>query len=424
MNIVYANERDELFDDPSLLALGRTGKAVTEIQEMEWIPFPKGATMVSLPGTRALGLDREGKLKSLPPSAVAVGALLPQGYTRLLLPAYFKPPGATPFPLFGYTAVGFRDGRFYVAATQSDDPEPWNPEQYHADRVAQQVVHMEQSHSDNRLYQHLRTCAVEYECVTSRNTFFGRNEGAIPVSGSCNAGCLGCISEQPDESGFPSPQIRLSLRPSVEEMVDLMVTHLQTAGPNGIISFGQGCEGEPSVRGREIAEAIRRTREQVQTGAININTNAGLTSQITQIVDAGLDLMRISTISALSDHYDAYYQPRGYTIEDVAASAGYASEHGVIVALNYLVFPGVTDQPEEIEAMIQFIHQTGIKLVQLRNLNIDPDYYLERIPLREDEPIGMLAMIDAIQQECKGLRIGSYTHAPEWYGSGAQVMRL
>lgn len=415
MNMVYANERGELFDDPTLVALGRTGKAVTEVQDIEWIPLPEGATMVSLPDTRALGLDQSGKLKALPSSAVAVGALLPQGYTRLLLPAYFKPNGAAPFPLFGYTAVGYKNGAFYVAATQSDDPKPWNPEQYTGEQVAKQVAAMGNAHPENRLYQHLRTCAVEYECVTSRNTFFGRQEGAIPVSSSCNAGCLGCISEQPDESGFPSPQIRMTLRPTVDEMVDLMVTHLKSSGPDGVISFGQGCEGEPSVRGREIAEAIRKTREQIQTGAININTNAGLTHQIKEIVDAGLNLMRISTISALADHYDAYYQPRGYSLEDVAESARYASEHGVIVALNYLVFPGVSDQPEEIEGMIRFINETGITLVQLRNLNIDPDFYLERIPLRDDEPIGMLAMIDALQQECRGLKIGSYTHAPSWY---------
>ena len=49
-------------------------------------------------------------------------------------------------------------------------------------------------------------------------------------------------------------------------------------------------------------------------GYININTNAGLTDHIRGIVDAGLDLMRVSTISALDDHYNAYYKPRAYTL--------------------------------------------------------------------------------------------------------------
>ena len=416
MNIVYANARGEIFDSPQLHALGRTGRSVTELQREEWMPLPDGASLVSLPDTRALGADPEsGSLKALPSEFQAVGALLPQGYTRLFLPAFYKPVGIPAFPLFGYTAVGFSRGAFYVSAVKSDDPRPWNPEQYDGAAVKRRVGELEADFPGNRLYRHLETCALHYECVTSRNTFFGRREGAIPVSATCNAGCIGCISEQPPDSGFPSPQIRMTLHPTVDEMVELMVTHLQSAGSEGIVSFGQGCEGEPATRGRDIAQAIRRTREVVSTGYININTNAGLTAQIRHIADAGLDLMRVSTISALPDHYEAYYHPRGYSLDQVAESAAYAAKRGVVVSLNYLVFPGVSDTPGEMAAMIGFIRKTGIRLVQLRNLNIDPDYYLDRIPTRSDEPVGMRGMIETIARECPSVRIGSYTHPPTWF---------
>ncbi len=415
MNIVYANEQGDLFDSDRLIAAGRSGADVTEIEKDEWIPLPKGASMVMLPGTRALGLDQHGHVKAMPTDFHAVGALLPQSYTRLFLPA-FANASEQPLPLFGYTAVGFEDGRFYVAAHQTDEPSVWDPSQYDDQSlVDKNVKAMQNSHPQNRLYEHLSTCALYYECVTSRNTFFGRQEGALPVSGTCNAGCIGCISEQPEDSGFPSPQTRLTIRPTVEEMVDLMVTHLQSAGPNGIISFGQGCEGEPMLRGREIAQAITKTREHIETGYINANTNAGMTQNVLRVVDAGLNLMRVSTISARHDHYDAYYRPRGYTIDDVRRSAKYASEHGVIVSLNYLVFPGVSDREEEIEAMIDFINDTGVRLVQMRNLNIDPDYYLSLIPSKSSERYGMLGLMEILQKECPELRIGSYTHTPDWY---------
>ncbi len=420
MNIVYADADGRLYDSQTLLAAGRTGRAATWIDDVEWIPLPEGAALVSLPHSRALGFDPiTGALKAMPAVNHAVGALLPQGFTRLYLPAYHKQAGSEPYPLFGYTAVGFDKGRFYVAATQSDDPTPWNPLQYTADATAAKVANMRQKFPQNRLYEHLSQCALDYECMTARNTFFARQEGAIPVSSTCNARCIGCISEQPDDAGFVSPQTRLTVRPSVDEMVELMVHHLRTTGDDGVISFGQGCEGDPSLRGREIAAAIACTREATQTGAININTNAGLTSQIRSIVDAGLDLMRVSIISAMPDHYHAYYRPRGYTFADVEASARYASDHGVIVSLNYLNFPGVSDTEEEVEAMIRFVHRTGVRLVQLRNLNIDPDVYLDQIPERISEcggePLGILAMIDALTSECPGLRIGSYTHPPSWY---------
>ncbi len=413
MRMAYADCDGRVFDAPDMSALGRTGSDVTELQAREWIPLPKGATLVGIPGSRALGLDpKGGALKALPKEFTAVGALLPQGYTRLYLPAYHREPGH-PLPLFGYTAVGYSRGKFYVAAAETDDPDPWNPLQYGEDEVRKRVLQVQQDHG-NPLYEHLAGCALNYECVTARNTFFFSREAALPVSSSCNAGCIGCISEQPDDAGFPSPQTRLEIRPSAADMADLIVNHLRAAGPEAIISFGQGCEGEPSLRAPDIAEAIRRAREMVRTGYININTNAGFTRHIKTIVDAGLDLMRISTISALEDHYTAYYRPRGYTLRDVEASAAYASSRGVTVSLNYLVFPGASDRDEEMDAMIGFIQRTGVRLVQLRNLNIDPDHYLARIPARIGEPRGLLEMIERLRASCPGLRIGSYTHPPTW----------
>ncbi len=418
MHIVYADADGKLYDSERLQAAGRTAGDITELTGEEWIALPEGATIVSLPGTRALGVHPvTGKLTALPENYTAVGALLPQGFTRLYLPAYFRPSASEPLPLFGYSAVGFENGQFYVAAYQSDDPVPWDPLQYQNLDVAAKVGDLQQRFPQNRLYQHLETCALYYECVTSRNTFFARGEGAIPVSPTCNAGCVGCISEQEADSGFPSPQTRLTIRPTVDEMVELMVEHLASAGPNAIISFGQGCEGEPSMRGREIADAIRRTRQIIQVGYININTNAGNTRNIKQIVDSGLDLMRISTISALADHYDVYYRPRGYSVSDVEESARYAAQHEVIVSLNYLVFPGITDTVEEMDAITQFILRTGVKLIQLRNLNIDPDYYLARVP-RRSKPVGMLEFMNQIKTRCPDVRLGSYTHPGTWYGVG------
>lgn len=411
MHLVYADKNGRIFDDPDILPLGRTGDLLTEIFEEELIPLPEGATLVSLPGTKAVGIDKKsGQTITVPGGVTAVGALLPQGFTRLLLPGYVKREGAEPLPLFGYTAVVWKDGNFYAAADMTDaGNERWNPLNFQ--NIEQAVQKMLNKHPDNRIYQHLSRCSLEYGCLTSQNTFLSRWEGALPVSSTCNAGCVGCISEQPENSLFPSPQVRMNFRPTVEEMVEVMVNHLQTS-EDAIISFGQGCEGEPSTRGIDIAEAIRRTRVATKRGYININTNAGLTPMIREIVDAGLDLMRISTISAIPEHYNAYYRPRGYGIEDVASSARYAADKGVYTSINYLVFPGVTDREEEIEAMIDFINSNGIRLIQMRNLNIDPEYYLAHIPKPRGEIYGMKQMMEIFRVECPNTEIGSFTHVP------------
>ncbi|MDB5083266.1 MAG: radical protein [Bacilli bacterium] len=413
MHLVYADRAGRIFDDSDLLPLGRSGMFLTEILSEELIPLPDGAALVSLPGTQAVGLDKEtGGKVTLSDKYTAVGALAPQGYTRLLLPGYIKSAGNGPLPLMGYTAVVWDKGKFYIAAASTEaDVNRFNPDLYPA--MQQPVERLISRYPSNRIYQHLSTCSLEYGCLTSKNTFLGRWEGALPVSSTCNAGCVGCISEQPEDSPFPSPQVRMNFRPTVEEMTEVMIHHLQTGGPDAIISFGQGCEGEPSTRGLDIAEAIRRTRAVIESGYININTNAGLTPMIREIVRAGLDLMRVSIVSAIPEHYNAYYRPRAYTVEDVAESTKFASDHGVITSINYLIFPGVTDREEEIEAMVDFINDNGVRLIQLRNLNIDPELYLSQVPAQKGDVVGMKTMMEILQSECPGTQIGSYSHTPE-----------
>lgn len=411
MHLVYADKNNNVFDHPDLLAVGRSGNDLVELLEEDLIPLPPGATLVGLPYTRAVGIEPEsGRMVPLPGDYYAVGALLPQGYTRFYVPGYTKTDKTQMLPLFGYTAVVWKDDGFYVAACQSDEADRWNPDNCDRDEVRRGVERLTDKYPENRLYKHLSNCALGYECLTSSNTFLQRWEGGVPVSFACNAGCFGCISEQPDDSGFVSPQTRLQFKPTVDEVVEIMLEHLRE--PDSIISFGQGCEGEPSTQAKTIIEAIKRVRERTQMGYININTNAGLSDHIRGIVDAGLDLMRVSTISALDDHYNAYYRPRGYTLANVEKSLKYASDKGVYTSINYLVFPGVTDREEEIEAMIGFAKRTGLKLIQMRNLNIDPDAYLSLIPPAQGEIYGMKTLLDIFREELPDVTIGSFTHVP------------
>jgi pyruvate-formate lyase-activating enzyme len=420
MHLVYADKNNNVFDHPDLYGVARSGNDLVELLEDDLIPLPPGATLVALPNTRPVGIDPDsGRMVPVPGDYCAVGALLPQGYTRFYVPGYTKTDKTQMLPLFGYTAVVWKKDGFYVAACRSDDAERWNPENCDRGEVKRQVQRLLDKYPDNRLYKHLSNCALGYECLTSSNTFLQRWEGAVPVSFACNAGCFGCISEQPDDSGFVSPQTRLQFKPTVDEVVEIMLEHLRT--PESIISFGQGCEGEPSTQAKIIVEAIKRVREQTSMGYININTNAGLTDHLRAITDAGLDLMRVSTISALDDHYNAYYKPRGYTLANVEKTLRYAADKGVYTSINYLVFPGVTDREEEIEAMIGFVRRTGLKLIQMRNLNIDPDAYLALIPEAKGEIYGMKTLLDIFREELPDVTIGSFTHVPPAAGSAPKI---
>ena len=133
-------------------------------------------------------------------------------------------------------------------------------------------------HKDNRLIQHLGKCCLTYGCPAARNYFLGRWEAPLPTSPACNARCLGCISLQP--SGCcPATQDRITFVPSAKEIGEVAVPHLETA-ENPIVSFGQGCEGEPLLQADVIDQAIRLIRSSTSRGTINLNSNSSLPDQV------------------------------------------------------------------------------------------------------------------------------------------------
>ncbi len=74
-------------------------------------------------------------------------------------------------------------------------------------------------------------------------------------------------------------------------------------------------------------------------------------------------------------------------------------EHmGLYVMINYLVFPGITDTPEEMEALRKLIRQTGVNFIHLKNLCIDPQVYLQAMPGIRSAGIGMATMTDAAEE--------------------------
>lgn len=409
--MVFANPRGEFFDH-QLTAVGRTGNRFVEIIPEDVIPPPQGAGLVLVPGSNPLGIKNNefALLRDNPyeqGQALAVGATLPQGYTRTLLPAYQKLEHKL-LPLLGYAAVVFKNEQIYVAAVQTDQLKKWDPKYYNTGDLPKLIRRRIKKHPHNRILEHLARCSLDYHCFTAQNIFYQRWEGGLPVSPTCNAGCLGCISEQPAEC-CPSPQSRLNFRPTLEELVEVGADHLEQAD-QAIISFGQGCEGEPALGADVIARAIKAMRQKTKLGTINMNSNAGYTNGVREIVTAGLDSIRVSIISATPEIYNAYYRPRGYTLENVKESIKLSKENGVFVSLNLLTFPGLTDLPGQIEHLVEFIQQTGVDMVQLRNLNIDPDYLLKNLPLSEDEePLGIPAFIEILREELPGLKIGNYS---------------
>jgi pyruvate-formate lyase-activating enzyme len=375
------------------------GGIVREISRDELIPAPAGIIQFALPGRRPL--TTIGPIAGRNALAVA----LPAGYTRLLLPAYATDRGAPALPLFGYTFACVADDRLHVAAMKTDESEDWEPRSFAPGELEALLEPRLGQDPRNRVLQQVALCSREYGCFTAQNVFLERGEAALPVSPKCNARCIGCISELDPQAGVASPQARIAEEVAAEELASVAIHHLERV-EDGIVSFGQGCEGEPLLRSIAIARAIELIRKTRSNGTINANTNGSQPAALERCIDAGLQAVRISLNSFRPRTYAAYYRPAGYALDDVLESVRLAVGRGLRVSLNLLTHPGVTDDADEIAAMESFLREVTVRMVQTRTLNIDPEIYFAAVG-RPRHPLGMRHAISAIANVT---RVGNFTH--------------
>lgn len=414
--MVFCDEKGEVSVHPSLRALGFDGRRFILPEQEEWITLPAGSAFFYLPGHRAFGFDPAvGKAVPLGEAQgrtvyPASGFMIP-GYTRLYLPAAQKSDHRLVLPLWPYTAVGYADGRFVAAAVRIDAGRKQRPSCY-ADQsaIAKGMRRLSRQYASNRLIDHLGHCALQYNCRNAQNLFLGRWEAPLPVSPSCNSRCLGCLSAR--QTDGLSSHSRIRFVPSPREVAEVAIHHLKNAR-SPIVSFGQGCEGEPLLQFGIVAEAIAQMRRATRRGTIHLNTNGFDPVRLKELAARGLDSVRISINSFHPSRYEAYYRPRGYAFGDVVAGIREAKKSGLFVSLNYLTLPGFSDDADDVARLVCFLKKGGVDLLQLRNLCIDPQLFSEKMRFKKMRPIGMRWMIRLIRQACPRLRLGYFNPPKE-----------
>ena len=407
--ILYSNGSGDIFEDTSLYAVGRTGWDAVPVPEEDWIALPDGGSLYELPGRRGIGIDVQTGEMRLCEKGWAVAAFIPPAHTGFYLAAYETQPDAPVLPLFCYTAAAWLNDQFYVPAVRIEQDVRQECSGYNDTLIHQGVDNLLQAYPHNRLVKHLaETCCLTYHCPAARNYFIGRWECPVPSSPACNANCIGCISFQPQEESITSTQDRLTFKPTPEEIVEFTVPHLQTA-PYPLVSFGQGCEGEPLLMWETLAKAITEIRKHTPNGSININTNGSKPAAVKALCDAGLNSIRVSTNSARKHIYEPYYRPNNYVFEDIVESLKVVHSYGGWTSINYFVFPGMTDSVEEYEALRKLIKDTGLNMIQWRNFNIDPDWYMGKVGAYETgECIGVKQLMSLIREEFPHLKFGYF----------------
>lgn len=415
-SLLFATSTGEILDYSSLAMAGNAAGRIYKPQLEDLIELPPGSELFTLPGRRPIGIEPETGEPALldtnpynPGESIqAVAAFMAPAHTTIYTAAYETVgPNATLLPLFAYTAVGWADGKFWVPGFRSDADCRQDADQFNQRVLKQRTKKQLQRHGNNRLIQHLGKCCLTYGCPAARNYFLGRWEAPLPCSPICNAACAGCISLQP--SGCcPSTQDRITFVPTEKEIAEVAVAHLATA-PRPVVSFGQGCEGEPLLQAEVMEKSIRLIRTRTSRGTINLNTNGSLPEAVDRLAKAGLDSIRISLNSAQPEKHRLYYRPKGFSLADVCQSIRIMKGYGRHVSLNYFILPGCTDDPVEFAALSALITEYRPDFIQLRNLNMDPEYYLRVIEHQADTPpLGIKNWLRQLKETFPALGFGYY----------------
>jgi pyruvate-formate lyase-activating enzyme len=330
------------------------------------------------------------------------------GFTNVYVSAFEERDNAGYLPLFSYGAAGWGGNGFRTPVVHVDKERRQDLRLMPQDRIDAGVKTLRKKYPENRLRKHLEHCALVSGCPAAKNFFIGRCEAPLPTSQHCNARCLGCISLQ-KTPGLSCCQERISFTPTPDEIAELALEHIGNV-PDGVVSFGQGCEGDPLMVVDVIEEAVRMIRRKTKEGTVNINTNASIPGHVDRVFQAGMDSIRVSMNSVREVCYNAYFRPQGYGFGDVLESIRVADERGGHIALNYFYCPGVSDTPEECETLIRFLEQNTVHLIQWRNLNYDPLRYYKTMKEADSQgaPLGMNHLLKELKRRFPALKHGYF----------------
>ena len=410
-HLLVSDKKGRIYEHPSLEACGMKACLYFRIKPQELIKLPLGSRLFMLSERIPIGYDsKDNNFLSLE-GTFAVAGFTPPGYTATFSSAYEESGKTKMLPLFSYAAVASYKGSLYAAAVRIDKDPRHDCRFINIERVKKSADKLKKELPKNRLIKHLAECALSHGCPGAQNFFLGKHEGPLPTSPRCNALCLGCISYQPKKS-CPAAQPRIKFVPTPEEVSEIALLHLANV-PNAVVSFGQGCDGEPLLVGQMIEKAVKLIRKSTSGGIINMNTNGSRPDILSRLFDAGLGSIRVSLNSSREKYYERYYKPKRYAFKDVVHSIKIAKSKNVFVSINYLTMPGFTDSADEFAVFKKFIGDYKIDMIQWRNLNFDPVLYFKGLRVKTDRSqlMGIREVINSLRKSFPRLLMGYFNPA-------------
>ncbi|GAC1696840.1 MAG: hypothetical protein NVS9B6_04410 [Candidatus Limnocylindrales bacterium] len=332
------------------------------------IPLPPHARVVPLPDRDALGIDRQGRPRSLGAGRWAVAAILGPGHLRTRLPACTGRDDAGPLEAQGYAAVAAgSDGGLVVAAVPTgESPAPVAPTEV---LLAAAITAGLRAHPSSAALRQLARRAREHEDAGSAALFLGQGDGPLPVAGD---------------------------RITAADLAEIAIAHLAAGGAG--VTFGLAGDPDPLARPRVVADAASRIRLAVPTARIAVRSNAAAAAAIARVAEAGVDTLVVSLASARPETYERLHPARDIRWPEVRGGIRQAVASGLSVTIELLVLPGLTDRAEEADALVALLRELPSgSAIRLRDLAADPYLLLRANP--GSEPLGIEVFLARLRAE-------------------------
>ena len=205
-------------------------------------------------------------------------------HTQIYSAAYQTLPGAPLLPLFAYTAVGWKDGQFVAAGVRVDPDERQDFHHFDPRRSGAGRTHV--SRKTGTIASFATSGNAPLPMAALRHGTFSCTAGkrpCPPLPSAMRAASAVSVSRTGGPLGYPGAH---HFRAQVEEIAGVAIPHLKEAS-KAVVSFGQGCEGEPLLQSEVIGDSIRTMRQASSRGTINLNTNGSLPEAVEDSVKRG-----------------------------------------------------------------------------------------------------------------------------------------
>jgi hypothetical protein len=208
------------------------------------------------------------------------------------------------------------------------------------------------------------------------------------------------------DSAIPSPQTRIAFEPTSRSRAHRRRT--PRARRDGIVSFGQGCEGEPLLRSTTIARTIERIRA-ATNGTINLNTNGSRSRRSRCSADRCRTAGRAREPQLVPARSTPRTTGRSATRSTTSSRACARRRAGLRVSLNLLTHPGVTDERTRSKRSEAFLRAHRWRWCKRARSTSIPARYFAVVGRPQSPPLGMREALRRI--ESHGIRVGNFTHA-------------